>query len=138
MSVWTTVLKGVIGDGIGNSVIDYFKIRATQKSQERIRKMELEDALHARKIELISKGLHADMQWEQIFADGAASTWKDEYTLTVVYIPLVMCFIPSMNESVLRGFEVLDRTPDYFKLLVLCIFLATFGIRFWRRNQSDT
>lgn len=125
MSVWSTILKGVIGDGIGNNVVDYFK-----------KKAELKNAIHQRKLELISQGLHADAQWEieQIKNSG----WKDEWVLILLSIPLVGVFIPKMQPYILEGFRILETTPGWYRWLVLAIFTAIYGIRLWRRQITDT
>ena len=122
--------------GIPQAAADFFKTRLERKSAERIRQMELDDAVHARRVELIKQGLAADATWEveQIRNSG----WKDEWVLGVISIPLVLCFIPGASGYVLAGFEVLQRTPDWYQWLVLLIFTAVYGIRIWRRQQSDT
>jgi hypothetical protein len=124
--------------GIPEAIGKYFTERNAQKSAERLRKMELDDALHARKLKLVEEGLHADMNWEMEFARQAATSWKDEYTLIVVSIPLVMAFVPGLTAYVKGGFEAFASTPLWYQAMVQVLFYATVGIRFWRRSQSDT
>jgi hypothetical protein len=125
MSIWSSIVRGVIGDGVGNNIVDYLK-----------RKAELKQALHERKLELIKQGLHADAAWEleQIRNSG----WKDEWVLFLLSIPLVGVFIPKFQGPVLRGFEILALTPSWYRWLVVTIFAAVYGIRIWRRQQTDT
>jgi hypothetical protein len=125
MSIWGTVLKGIVGDGIGNNIVDYYK-----------KKAELKQALHERKLELIKEGLHADAAWEieQIKNSG----WKDEFVLILLSIPLIGVFIPKMQPYVLNGFAILETTPAWYRWLILAIFTAIYGIRIWRRQLSDT
>ena len=78
------------------------------------------------------------MNWEMEFAKQAASSWKDEYTLIVVSIPAVMAFIPGLDVYVANGFDALSKTPPWYQLMLITLFFATVGIRYWRRNQSDT
>jgi hypothetical protein len=124
--------------GIPEAIGKYFIERNAQKSAERLRKMEFEDALHARKLKLIEQGLHADMNWEMEFARQAATSWKDEYTLIVVSIPMVMAFIPGLAQYVKLGFEAFASTPLWYQVMVQAVFYATYGMRFFRRTQSDT
>jgi hypothetical protein len=124
--------------GVPDAIAKYFIERNQQKSAERVRKMEFEDALHARKLKLVEEGLHADMNWEMEFARQAATSWKDEYTLIVVSIPLVMAFVPGLTPYVKSGFESFASTPLWYQAMVQVLFYATVGIRFWRRSQSDT
>jgi hypothetical protein len=117
-------------------VVEYFKQRAELKSKERIRKLELDDALHSRKLTLIAEGFHADAAWEieQIKNSG----WKDEFVLIVLAIPLVGVFVPPLAPYMLTGFNILQQTPDWYRWLIMLIFTAIYGIRIWRRQQTDT
>lgn len=140
MSLWDKLVGGVAGP-----VVDYFKQRAELKSRERIRKMELDDAIHTRQIELVSQGLTADMNWEMEFARQAATSLKDEYVLGVISIPAILCFIPRDFSEwqggayyVTEGFKALSYTPVWYQILLCSMFAATVGIRWWRRSQSDT
>jgi hypothetical protein len=122
--------------GVPTAIADYFKEKQKLKSVERLQKLELDAAMHRRKVELISQGLHADANWEveQIRASG----WKDEWVLVIISIPLIMCFVPGLDGYVHAGFQALESTPDWYTWLVLLIFTAVYGIRIWRRQQSDT
>lgn len=124
--------------GIPEQIGQYFREKQSQKAAERLRKMEYEDAIHKRKLDLISQGLTADMNWEMEFARQAETSWKDEYTLIVISIPAVMAFIPSMAGYVKDGFAALQGTPFWYQTTLISLFLATVGIRWYRRSQSDT
>jgi hypothetical protein len=135
------IFEKILG-GVTGPVVDYFKSRQEIKSRERIRKLELKEAIHQRQVDLIKEGLHADMNWEMEFAKQAASSWKDEYTLIVVSIPAILAFLrtPWLDGPaiVLSGFNALSQTPGWYQILLVTLFFATVGIRYWRRNQSDT
>jgi len=124
--------------GIPQAAADYFTEKMKLKAAARLRELEFQNALHQRKLELISQGLTADMNWEMEFARQAATSWKDEYTLLVVSIPLVMAFVPGLSAYVMQGFEAFAATPLWYQAMVQVLFYATVGIRFWRRSQSDT
>lgn len=132
---WLDLLKGV-PEAVGK----YFTDRSAQKSAERIRAMELDDALHKRQVDLISQGLAADATWEleQIRNSG----WKDEYVLLIVTLPLWLAFIdvswlhgPAIVQS---GFDAVAKTPGWYQFVMVSLILAVFGIRYWRKNQYDT
>jgi hypothetical protein len=140
MSLLTDAITGLTGP-----VADYFKRRAELKveqakfeSEARIKDHELLLAQKTRQIELVSQGLTADANWEMEFARQAASSWKDEYTLIVVSMPAVMAFIPGLDIYVLKGFAALAKTPVWYQIMLVSLFFATVGIRYWRRTQSDT
>lgn len=130
-------LSQVIG-GILKPVGDYFNRRQEIKAEDRQQEREIKKALTERQISLIEQGLTADMSWEMEFASQARSSWKDEYTLIVVSIPLIMAFIPGLSQYVAAGFQAFSETPTWYQLMVQAIFYATYGMRLWRRQQSDT
>lgn len=129
------LLSGLLGT-LPQAIADYLTKRLETKAAEKQRELELRDAIHKRQVELVQAGLAADATWEieQIRNSG----WKDEYVLLVLSIPLVGCFIPGLDAFVLRGFEVLGMTPGWYQTLIVLVFGAIYGIRIWRRQQSDT
>ncbi len=68
-------------------------------------------------------------EWERIMAEGSRSSWKDEWFVIILSIPLVLCWVPGAEGWVDRGFEQLNKAPDwYFYSLGLAIS-ASFGVR---------
>lgn len=133
MSVLTTILGTVF-----KPVADYFSRRQEIKAEDRSQEREIKKALTERQISLIEQGLAADMSWEMEFAKQASSSWKDEYVLLVLSIPLIMAFIPGLAIYVTAGFAAFASTPMWYQVMVQTVFYATYGIRLWRRQQSDT
>lgn len=119
-------------------ITDYINQRQILKSQEHANELAALTAQGQRQAELKKAGQEADAAWELEFARQAANSWKDEYTLIVISIPCVMAFVPKWAPYVARGFEALDKTPTWYQLILGSIFLATYGIRYWRRTQSDS
>lgn len=130
---WLSILGG-----IPEAIASYVNERQRIKAAAAQRRDEYEQALHQRKLDLIAQGLTADMNWEMEFARQAATSWKDEYTLLVVSVPLIMAFIPGLAQYVAAGFVAFAATPLWYQAMVQVLFYATVGIRFWRRAQSDT
>lgn len=138
MGILGTIFGKIIGEGVGGKVVDYFTRKAELAAQARQEEAAIRKAETERKIELISKGLTADMNWEMEFARQAQSSWKDEYTLLVTSIPAILSFIPGGSAYVKQGFEALAATPIWYQILLSSMFLATIGVRYWRKTQSDT
>ncbi len=130
-------IMGIV-TGIFKPVGDYFNKRQEIKAAEHQAQLEIVKAQGERAAQNIRDGLAADAAWEMEFAKQANSSWKDEYTLLVVSIPLVMAFIPGLAVYVVAGFAAFAGTPMWYQIMVQTIFYATYGIRLWRRNQSDT
>lgn len=127
----------ILGD-IPGAIATYFNKRQDIKAAAAARQEEFEQALHVRKLDLISQGLTADMNWEMEFARQAEHSWKDEFTLIVVSIPAVLAFIPGAAPIVAEGFAALALTPIWYQGMLVSLFFATVGIRMYRRTQSDT
>lgn len=124
--------------GLVKPVTEFFNRRQEIKAVEHTAKLEVLKAEGDRRAQLIREGLAADMAWETEFAQQARASWKDEYTLIVVSIPLIMAFIPGLAVYVAAGFTAFASTPMWYQIMVQTIFYATYGIRLWRRQQSDS
>mgnify|MGYP000063540461 FL=1 len=131
-------LTGLLGKGIVEPVLNYVSRRAELKQARFEAQLKAEVAAGDRRAKLISEGLAADANWEMEFARQAASSWKDEYTLLVVSIPAILAFVPGGAPYVAAGFVALAATPAWYQLVLLTMFFASVGIRYWRRSQSDT
>lgn len=131
-------LQTLLGKGIVEPVAGYFTRRQELKQARFEAQLKAEIAKGERMAELYKLGLTADMNWEMEFARQAENSWKDEYTLIVISVPAIMCFIPGLSPYVAAGFSALDNTPAWYQLVFISLFLATVGIRYWRRSQYDT
>ncbi len=132
---------GAVGTLLGKvpeAVANYYTRKQELNAQAHENALKFEQAKGDRQAQLVREGLAADASWEMEFAHQARMSWKDEYTLIVISIPAVMCFVPGLDSYVARGFEALNKTPPWYQILFCIMFCATVGIRFWRRNQSDT
>lgn len=132
MSIWTSLVEGLTGP-----VATYLTRRAELKAQEHQNQIDILKAQGERQSQLTLAGLTADAAWEQEFARQAATSWKDEFELLVLSVPLILCFTP-WAYIVKRGFDAIGQTPRWFQFLVITIYLANYGIRYWRKTQSDT
>ena len=52
--------------------------------------------------------------WERIMAQGSQSSWKDEWFVIVLSIPLVLAFVPGTEGWVDSGFQQLSKAPDWY------------------------
>jgi hypothetical protein len=67
--------------------------------------------------------------WERIMAESSKSSWKDEYLTVILSIPLIMAFIPGMEDIVENGFFHLDAMPEWYQLALGAVVAANFSIR---------
>ena len=89
------------------------------------RKAEEKKAVHERKMVAIQQ----DANWENIHANNAANSWKDEWFTILFSVPCVLAFSPSMVPVVMSGFEALDAMPEWYKGFLGAAVAASFGLR---------
>ena len=81
------------------------------------------------KIEREVKALSNEANWDMVQAEASKESWKDEWLTVLISIPLVMAFIPGMDEYLRAGFNVLEDCPEWYQYLVGVVFAASFGIK---------
>jgi len=62
---------------------------------------------------------------------GMQFSWKDEYILILMSIPMIMSFIPGLTEYAKAGFAVVDELPEWYTWSWMGIVTATYGLRTW-------
>jgi hypothetical protein len=62
-------------------------------------------------------------------AEGTQSSIKDEVVTFAVLIPVILCFIPGMEDTVKNGFDRLSELPEWYTWLVFTVCTAAVGIR---------
>jgi|TARA_B100000963_G_scaffold304038_1_gene277676 hypothetical protein len=100
---------------------------AKSQAQAASAKLKLTEAEAKAKIMLSKETSVAD--WERIMAQGSQSSWKDEYFVIILSIPLILCWIPGAEGWVDRGFEQLSKAPDWYFYSLGIAISASFGVR---------
>jgi uncharacterized membrane protein YqiK len=80
------------------------------------------------KAEIAKKVAAGELEWNQAMAEASDKSWKDEWLTILVSIPLILAFT-GHEEIVMRGFEALEKMPDFYKTAVGVVFAASFGIQ---------
>ena len=70
-----------------------------------------------------------EIDWDLEMAKGSASSWKDEWLTILFSIPLILAFIPGMEEVVANGFLQLQAMPEWYQYSLGVIVAASFGVR---------
>ena len=70
-----------------------------------------------------------ELDWDLEMAKGSQSSWKDEWLTVLFSIPLVLAFIPGMEEVVKNGFARLNEMPEWYQYSLGVIVAASFGVR---------
>lgn len=126
-------LLGALLGAPAEAVAEYFKERQRLKSEFKLKKLEGKVKIEQAKAEMEVRKLEADNAWE--LAQIANSGWKDEWVLILLSIPLVLVFVPQAAPYIQQGFAILETTPDWYRWMIVGIFMAIYGIRVWRRKE---
>ena len=78
---------------------------------------------------IMEKKATGELDWDLEMAKGSQSSWKDEWLTVLFSIPLVMAFIPGMEDVVANGFEQLNSMPEWYQYSLGVIVAASFGVR---------
>ena len=85
------MLQSVIGP-IAQLAGSWLDAKTTKQAAEA--KLKLTEAEAKAKILLSKETSVAD--WERIMAENSAGSWKDEFFVIVLSIPMILCFIPGL------------------------------------------
>ena len=75
------------------------------------------------------QGQNIDFQHDSEALRQMRNSWKDEFLLLLFSTPLVLSFIPSMQDYVLKGWEMLAMVPDWFLYAYLAMIVTIYGLR---------
>lgn len=81
------------------------------------------------KSEVMRNAAMHDSKWELIMAESTKSSIKDEVVTIAVLIPVILCFIPGMEDVVKNGFQRLSELPEWYTYLLFLTCSAALGIR---------
>ena len=79
--------------------------------------------------EIKKKQLTGEIDWEQSAIEASNNSWKDELWTVVFVLILIANFIPSLQETMARGFANLETTPLWVQWGMYASIAASFGIR---------
>ena len=78
---------------------------------------------------IMEKKATGEIDWDLEMAKGSQSSWKDEWLTILFSIPLILAFIPGMEEVVANGFAQLQAMPQWYQYSLGVIVAASFGVR---------
>ena len=73
--------------------------------------------------------LQNEANWDLAQAEASKSSWKDEWLTILISIPMIMAFIPGLEDNVRNGFDNLENCPNWYQYLIGVVFAASFGIK---------
>src|SRR6056300_1669029 len=64
---------------------------------------------------IMEKKATGEIDWDLEMARGSQNSWKDEWLTILFSIPLILAFIPGMEDIVSRGFQQLEQMPQWYQ-----------------------
>jgi len=131
MSFWKAILDPIVNI-IKEPLVEWQKRKTLEVAQvdkqlEREHEMRIKKADIA--LKLAEQGQQIEANWDTNAQNQMKTSLKDEWFVLLFSLPLIGAFIPNLADDVLKGFEVLSKTPDWYMWLVIGIVSATFGLR---------
>ena len=78
---------------------------------------------------VIQRQATGEIEWDIEAIKGSTSAWKDEWLTILFSIPLILAFVPGMEEVVSSGFLQLNSMPSWYQYSLGVIVAASFGVR---------
>ena len=78
---------------------------------------------------IMEKKATGEIDWDIEMARASSSSWKDEWLVILFSIPLILAFIPGMEDVVRNGVEQLNKMPEWYQYSLGVIVAASFGVR---------
>ena len=78
---------------------------------------------------VMQKKATGEIDWDLEMAKGSQSSWQDEWLTILFSIPLILAFVPGMEDVVANGFARLNEMPEWYQYSLGVIVAASFGVR---------
>jgi uncharacterized membrane protein len=123
------IVNGIVGavKTLAAPVIDHFEHKRKLKEIEKEAQVEIKKARAKNAIHLAQKGQDHSHEWERKSLEN--SGWKDEYWTIILSVPMILCFIPGMDQYITAGFESLRQTPEWYRWAAGIAIGSAFGVR---------
>lgn len=122
MSFLAKIFGGAVAP-IVNGVTGIIKEKQRRKSMQ----VELEGAIQQQRLKNIEAGRVAEVEWNK--ASISKAGWRPGFLTILLSIPMVLVFIPFMVQYVEQGFEALDKTPEWYRILIGVMVSSAFGVK---------
>ncbi|WP_375752693.1 hypothetical protein [Vibrio sp. HN007] len=107
--------------------IDAYKQHGINKANALKRKDEIEQERHNAKVQRLQSGDEKAASLDEMSIKERG--YKDDFILLVIFIPLILSFIPDYAQYVDAGFKALKNVPDYYWYVVAAVVIDTLGMR---------
>ena len=130
-----SIIDGVV-TGIVKGVSSYFKgkqeLKKAKIDAEKITiqaQADIQKAVAFSKQKQAEMGQLQDFDLDKIAMQNMEKSLKDEYLLALFSVPMILAFIPSMQDVALRGFEVIAKMPEWYQYTFIGMIVVIYGMR---------
>jgi|TARA_R110002051_G_scaffold2989_3_gene15938 hypothetical protein len=92
-------------------------------------KVAAEVAMKRAEAVVFEKKATGEIAWDVEMAKASDGSWKDEWLTILFSIPLILAFIPGLEDVVQVGFQQLNLMPEWYRYSLGVIVAASFGVR---------
>ena len=131
MVIWDTIVEAALGK-FAPSIVGHYTKKMQLKNEIEMEVLRGKAAYELAKSERAAQSEGRDHEWEMESLRN--SGFKDEWVMALVSIPAIGAFIPKFQPYIVAGFEALEATPVWYQIIMSSVFLAAYGIRWWRRK----
>ena len=116
---------------LGKSWLENKKIKTQQKMMVQEAQLKAE----IKRIEKSAEEVKGDINYDLEVLRNQRYSYKDEIALACVILPFIGNFIPGLQDYVLRGWEYLDKAPEWYSYIFIGAISASLGIRFLTKKM---
>ena len=81
------------------------------------------------KAKMAESGQTQSYDLDRIAMNNMEKSYKDEVILAVFLTPMVLAFIPGFDQYALRGFEVIQKMPQWYQYTIIGMVVVIYGMR---------
>lgn len=80
-------------------------------------------------LEMAKQGQQIDFNLDQMSMTEMAHSWKDEFILVIFITPMILAFIPAMQNYALKGFNIIEAMPEWYRYIIMGMVIVIYGMR---------
>ena len=121
-----SILGNIFG-AIAKPIVDVVGGTIKRKQERKAQELEYKAAIHTQRLKNIEAGRVAEAEWNKTSINKAG--WRPGFLTILLSIPMVLVFIPFMVPYVENGFAALDKTPEWYRILIGVMVSSAFGVK---------
>ena len=114
------------------------EIKTNSEVQIAIMEAEARKAKALVNVERAKTGQQVDYEQDMEAIRQMKGSLKDEFLLLLFSAPLILSFIPSMQQYVLKGWEMISMAPDWYLWLYGGMVISVWGLRGMARSIFES